>query len=143
MERINEFVFGAFLIAAAWEDLQRKSISIWLFLCAGASGIVFCFLQGEYLIGRLSGCLVGLVLLAVSRLSKEAIGAGDGCFFIVSGLFFPVLFNLKLLIYGISLSGLVCGAYYMVSRVRGLYVGKEKVPFIPFLVPVWFFMVLI
>ena len=143
LERINEWVFGVFLIAAAWEDARKKSISIWLFLCAGAAGIVFCFLQGESLLGRLSGCLVGVALLAVSRLSNEAIGAGDGCFFIVSGLFFPVFFNLNLLIYGVSLSGLICGIYYMISRVSGRYVGKETVPFLPFLVPVWLFMVII
>nr|WP_314463994.1 prepilin peptidase [uncultured Clostridium sp.] len=141
-ERMNCIVFGMFLLAAAWEDGRRKSIRIQLFISAGAAGIVLCFLQREDLTSRLTGCLVGLALLAVSRLTKESVGTGDGCFFIISGLFFPALFNLKLLVYGLSLCGIFCGLFFLINRVNGVDVGKEKIPFIPFLVPVWLIMVM-
>lgn len=141
-DRINCIVFGMFLLAAAWEDGCRKSISIKLLISAGAAGIVLCFFQREDLTGRLTGCLVGLALLGVSRLTGESVGTGDGCFFIISGLFFPALFNLKLLVYGLSLCGIFCGTFFLIKRVNGVDVGKEKIPFIPFLVPVWLIMVI-
>lgn len=141
-EQMNRIFFGIFLLAAAWEDGRRKSISIQLFISAGAAGIILCLLQREDLISRLTGCLVGLALLVVSRLTNESVGTGDGCFFIISGLFFPVLFNLKLLVYGLSLCGIFCSLFFLINRVNGVDVGKEKIPFIPFLVPVWLIMVI-
>lgn len=142
VEQINYIIFGMFLLAAAWEDGKRKSVSIWLLLSAGAAGIVLCFLQRENFVSRITGCLVGLALLAVSRLTKESVGTGDGCFFIVSGLFLPALSNLILLLYGLSLSGIFCGLFFLLNRVKGNDVGKERIPFIPFLVPVWLIMVM-
>ena len=141
-EQINCIFFGMFLMAAAWEDGRRKSISIQLFAGAGAAGIILCLLQREDLISRLTGCLVGFGLLAVSRLTNESVGTGDGCFFIISGLFFPALFNLKLLVYGLSLCGIFCGLFFLINRVNGVNVGEKKIPFIPFLVPVWLIMVI-
>lgn len=140
-EQMNCFVFGMFLLAAAWEDGRRKSISIQLFISAGMAGIVMCYLQRENLTGRLPGCMIGLVLLTVSKLTKESVGTGDGFFFIISGLFFPALFNLELLVYGLSLCGIFSGLFFLINRVNGINVGKEKIPFIPFLVPVWLIMV--
>ena len=141
VEHLNFIVFGMFLLAAAWEDGRKKSISIWLLLSGGAAGIALCLLQREDCF-KFTGCLVGLVLLAVSKLSKESVGTGDGCFFIISGLFLPDLSNLILFFYGLSLSGIFCGLFFLLNRVKGIDVGKERIPFIPFLVPVWLIMVM-
>ena len=141
VEQLNCIVFGMFLLAAAWEDGRKKSISIWLLLSGGAAGIVLCLLQREDSF-KYTGCLVGLALLAVSKLSKESVGTGDGCFFIISGLFLPALSNLILFFYGLSLSGIFCGLFFLLNRLKGNDVGKERIPFIPFLVPVWLIMVM-
>ena len=142
VKQINCIIFGMFLLVAAWEDGRRKSVSIWLLLSAGAAGIILCFLQRENFANRFTGCLVGIALLVISGLTKESVGTGDGCFFIISGLFLPALSNLILLLYGLSLSGIFCGLFFLLNRVKGINVGKERIPFIPFLVPVWLVMVM-
>lgn len=142
IKQLNNIIFRLFLLTAAWEDSCKKSISIWVFIIAGAAGFALCVLQRQDPVSRLTSCLVGFALLAVSKMTRESVGTGDGCFFLTSGLFLPVLFNLKLLLYGLSLSGVFCGLFFLVNRLKGIDVGKEKIPFIPFLVPVWLLLVM-
>ena len=134
---VNEVVFGMFLFAAAWQDGKTKSVGVWLFGAAGAAGLVLSLLQGTFGLDRLFSCLPGGGLLLLSRFTDESIGAGDGFFFVVSGLFLNALMNLELLVYGISLNGAVCAAIYFYNRMRGRDVRKKTIPFLPFLVPIW------
>lgn len=134
---VNEVVFGMFLFAAAWQDGKTKSVSVWLFGAAGAAGLVLSLLQGAFGLDRLFSCLPGGGLLLLSRFTDESIGAGDGFFFVVSGLFLNALMNLELLVYGMFLNGAVCAAIYFYNRMRGRDVRKKTIPFLPFLVPIW------
>ncbi|GLC80831.1 prepilin peptidase [Lacrimispora brassicae] len=143
LESINKILFVIFLLAAAWEDGREKAVSLWLFKAAGVAGVILALLQGDMGGERLLSCTVGLGLLLLSRLTGEAIGMGDGCFFVVSGLYLSPLVNLKLLIYGIFLNGIVCGGMYVWSCLKGRDVRKKSVPFLPFLVPVWVGMVIL
>ena len=77
------------------------------------------------------------------RLTDEAIGSGDGWFFTVSGLYLTPVLNLKLLIYGTFLSGLICGGIYFYSRLKGKEVRRKPVAFLPFLVLVWIGLVIL
>lgn len=143
LEITNRILFGAFLLSAAWQDGREKSIHIWLFGAAGIVGLVLSFIRGEFVIDRLLSCLVGAGLLLLSCMSDGAIGTGDGLFFVVSGLFLRALLNLKLLVYGILLNGIICGGIYLYGRTRGKDVKKMAVPFLPVLVPVWIGLVLL
>ncbi|WP_349945301.1 prepilin peptidase [Lacrimispora sp. BS-2] len=143
LESINKILFGVFLLAAAWEDGREKAVSVWLFKTAGIAGVILTFLRGDIGAERLLSCMVGVGLLLLSRLTGEAIGMGDGWFFVVSGLFLRVLLNLKLLIYGIFLNGIVCGGICLLAWLRGRDVKKQSVPFLPFLVPVWIGLVML
>ena len=143
LESINKILFVIFLLAAAWEDGREKAVSLWLFKAAGVAGVILALLQGDMGGERLLSYTVGLGLLLLSQLTGEAIGIGDGCFFVVSGLYLSALVNLKLLIYGIFLNGIVCGGMYVWSRLKGRDVRKKSVPFLPFLVPVWIGMVIL
>ncbi|MDR1549661.1 MAG: pilus assembly protein CpaA [Hungatella sp.] len=143
LESINKISFGVFLLASAWEDGREKAVSVWLFKAAGIAGVILAFLQGDIGAERLLSCMVGVGLLFLSRLTDEAIGMGDGWFFVVSGLFLRALLNLKLLIYGIFLNGIVCGGIYLFGWLRGRDVKKQSIPFLPFLVPVWIGLVML
>lgn len=134
---LNKIIFGVFLLAAAWEDGREKAVSVWLFKAAGVIGLLLALLQGEIGGERFLSCMVGVVLLLLSRLTGEAIGVGDGWFFVVSGLFLRALLNVKLLIYGIFLNGIVCGAIYLWGWLHRQDYKKKTIPFLPFLVPVW------
>lgn len=143
LESVNKILFGIFLLAAAWEDGREGSVSVWLFKAAGMAGVLLAFLQGDMGAERLLSCLVGVGLLLLSRLTDEAIGVGDGCFFVVSGLYLSLILNLKLLIYGTFLNGIVCGGIYVSGLLRGRDVKKKPVPFLPYLVPVWIGLVIL
>ncbi len=143
VESVNKIIFGVFLLAAAWEDGREKAVSVWLFKAAGIAGLFLALLQGDIGRERLLSCMVGVGLLLLSRLTGEAIGMGDGWFFVVSGLFLRALLNLKLLIYGIFLNGIVCGGIYLWGWMRGQDYKRKPVPFLPFLVPVWIGLVML
>jgi len=143
VESINKIIFGVFLLAAAWEDGREKAVSVWLFQAAGIAGLILALLQGDVGRERLLSCMIGVGLLLLSRLTGEAMGMGDGWFFVVSGLFLRALLNLKLLIFGIFLNGIVCGVIYLWGCLRGRDYKKKTVPFLPFLVPVWIGLVML
>lgn len=143
LESVNKIIFGVFLLAAAWEDGREKAVSVWLFQAAGMAGLILALLQGDIGRERLLSCMIGVGLLLLSRLTGEAIGMGDGWFFVVSGLFLRARLNLKLLICGIFLNGIVCGGIYVWGWLQGRDYKKKTVPFLPFLVPVWFGLVML
>lgn len=143
VESINKIIFGVFLLAAAWEDGREKAVSVWLFQAAGIAGLILALLQGDVGRERLLSCMIGVGLLLLSRLTGEAMGMGDGWFFVVSGLYLSALLNLKLLIFGIFLNGIVCGVIYLWGCLRGRDYKKKTVPFLPFLVPVWIGLVML
>jgi len=142
-EHINRIVFGVFLLTAAWQDGREKSIHVWLFWAAGIVGLILSLARGDFGMERLLSCLIGAGLLLLSCVTDGAIGVGDGCFFVVSGLFLKVNLNIKLLVYGIFFNGIICGGLYLYGRILGKDVRKVTVPFLPFLVPVWIGMVLL
>lgn len=142
-EWVNRIVFSVFLLVAAWQDGREKSIRMWVFITAGTVGGLLSFLQGNFGVERIFSCLIGCGILILSRLTDEAIGAGDGCFFAVSGFYLSASLNLKLLVYGTFLCGFVCTGIYIYSRLGGRDTRKKSVPFLPFLVPVWFLMVML
>lgn len=143
VESVNKIIFGVFLLAAAWEDGREKAVSVWLFQAAGMAGLILALLQGDIGRERLLSCMIGAGLLLLSRLTGESIGMGDGCFFVISGLFLRAGMNLKLLICGIFLNGIVCGGIYLWGWLHGQDFKKKTIPFLPFLVPVWIGLVIL
>lgn len=142
IETINPMAFGVFLLAAAWQDGRERSVSIWIFLIGAMAGAFLAFLGGRLGAERILSCSVGGGLLLLSRLTKGAIGPGDGLFFAVSGLFLSPSANISLLILGVCLNGVFCALYFLYGLARGENMRKKAVPFLPFLVPVWLGMLL-
>lgn len=136
-EKINQLMFGLFLLIAAWQDGKEKKINIALFLTAGVAGGILSLLHGQWGIDRLLSSLTGVGLLMFGRLSREAIGYGDGLFFIVSGLFLPLNENLQMLIFGLMICGLASGGIIFIGFIKGRNMRGKTLPFIPFLIPAW------
>lgn len=137
LERVRNIMFGLFLLGAACQDLKEKSISVRLFWIFGFAGLSMWAVEGGALVPRLLSFLPGLAVLLISIATRGEVGAGDGCFFFVSGFYLPFAVNCKLLIYGLLFSGLSCAVIYIAGLMKGKNRAKSPVPFIPFLVPVW------
>ena len=128
-------LFLCFLLIAAGQDLHKKSVAVWVYLLFGSLALVG---QSWNQWGDLlCGACPGLAMLGISMLWKDQVGTGDGCFFLVSGLMLGFWQNMALLCYGLFL----CSGYCLVKLVWNQIlnrknVGKQTVPFLPFLVPV-------
>lgn len=90
---------------------------------------------------RAAAVVPGIFLMAVSKCSRGAVGAGDGLFFIVSGLYLGFWKNVALLLYGL----LFCSAWGCGMFLWGIFAGKKvgdmELPFLAFLVPASLFLV--
>lgn len=142
-EGVSKIIFGIFLFLAALQDGKSKTIHVGLLIAAAAAGGILCFINGLFSYDRILSCFIGIIIVFLSRMTDGAIGAGDGWFFTVSGLFLNSSMNLSLLVYGVFFSGFLCGGIYFYCRIRGKDVRKVSVPFLPFLIPVWIGLVLL
>lgn len=148
--------FIIFLFIGAFQDIKRHRINVGLFIISGSAGMALRFLQMIAEMGLVNeniahslnlnvmwwhmgdtvmAMAVGCMLLLLSVFTGEAIGKGDGWFFVVSGIYLGMIKNLVLLAGGLGLCFLVC----MVLMVRGIITGKDlsgvRLPFLPFLIP--------
>ncbi|MCI8578942.1 MAG: hypothetical protein HFG64_15825 [Lachnospiraceae bacterium] len=88
---------------------------------------------GSVGLGRALSCGVGLGLLAVGWASQGRIGAGDGCFFLISGLLLDAGENFWLL----SVSVFLCGLSSLGILAGAQLAGRQKartdtLAFLPF-----------
>lgn len=145
--RCLRLVFVLYLLMAAWQDLRSRTIRTEVFAVFGIAGLV---MRAGQLFAECRGAaqwrngladtglalLVGAGLLGLSAVSGQAVGMGDGIFFIVSSFYLGLRQNLALLAGGLLLCFLYCGGLLLWGCARNIRVGARRVPFLPFLVPV-------
>jgi leader peptidase (prepilin peptidase)/N-methyltransferase len=131
-------VFVMFLGLAAWQDLRRMEIDLWIFGVFGVVAVVLCIdsliLGGEPSWKEcLGGGLFGGGFLLISRVSGGRIGAGDGLFFVVAGLLLGLEKCILLFVGATFLCGIYSLFFYTCKRLRhNLQAGKQLIPFLPF-----------
>lgn len=137
-------LFLAVLIPAAVQDFRFRSISGRLLAISGAVGFILCFRQGREIGPVLGSMAVGAFLLLLSRISRGAIGEGDGWFFTVSGLYLNFWDNLLLLSSGLFLGGIFALFLTTAAFLNGSKgsAGKRRIPFLPLLLPAGLWMAL-
>lgn len=146
-------LYSTFLIGAAWYDLKDRRIPVWLFYGFGILGMLgrlLTLVSGfeERLSARalgiqfLTALLPGAALLAITFCSRGEIGAGDGCFFLVSACYLDAVLLFLLLVGGLFLCT-SCSLGIVVWGIWGhVSVRRIRLPFLPFLVPVWLLLTL-
>lgn len=139
MERNGLFL--CFLLVAAGQDLREKQVEVRVFVIFGLLAVLLCGYQWRT--GAWNGwpeaaanLFIAAGLIGAAMIWRGAVGLGDGCFFLISGLLLGFWENLALLLYGM----LLCGGYCLLKLVfgglhGGINVKNQTVPFLPFLVP--------
>ena len=146
-ERGVRILFWFYRAVAAWEDFRYRAIRLQVFAGFGIAGGVLRFgvlclsfsLPGRWEAALADvglAMLVGVALLALSILTRQAVGAGDGWFFVVSALYLGLQRNVLLLLGGLTACFIYCSVLLVWGRLRCVSVRKRKVPFLPFLIPV-------
>lgn len=119
-----------FLGAGSYFDIKNRELPMEFFIAFGVLGIACNIIWRYQSIRNLAiGCSIGLLFLAIGRMTKEAIGYGDGLGLCVLGIFegwkglIPIVFGAFLL-----------SAVYGLWRMAGLKgCLSDTMPFFPFL----------
>ena len=139
-------IYSLFLLQTAWHDLRKRQIPIWIFLLFGAVGVGVVFLSLSGFpggirvgtgIGSIAGFLPGIALLSITACTRGQIGSGDGFFFLVSALYLSVRNLLLLLSSGLIFCSAFCLGMVIWGAWSGVNVRKMRLPFLPFLIPAW------
>ena len=130
LDVISKVLLLLFLGGAAILDYRKRELPV-IYI-----GIGFCIgLTLRLVIGTptvfelLLGCLIGAVFLLVARISREAIGYGDGLMIIATGASLGVIDNVLLMLCALVLAALFSIGLLIVKK----YKRKDEIPFIPFL----------
>ena len=152
--KLRLFILLVFLIVASIWDLKERAIPVWVFVLPAVVMVLldFGYITNEVLgtvkvtgntiitaeriggtanrilIEKLGGMAVGLVILAVSKLTHGQIGEGDGMAFLITGFYLGVEENFLLLLEALLLSSM-WGLTWMLMKKINL---KTSLPFVPF-----------
>lgn len=134
-------LFFFILLAAVGQDLKSRSVGARFLLLASGLGVGFCIYDGRDWKGILCSVMVGFAVLAFSWVTRGKIGAGDGWFFVISGLFLGFKENLALAVSGLFFCSLYCLVFAAAALWGGGNIRSRRVPFLPFLIPVGLWLV--
>ncbi len=122
LEGIRMIVLLVSLFLCAWIDWKTERVSVPLLLLGGMAAVLLhLFAQEESVFYLMTGMSVGIALLLYSLVTHESIGYGDGCLFVMTGLFLGIWENLVLLFAGICFSGNRLGsvAFFLKKEEKG------------------------
>lgn len=129
-EFILKTVILGFLAVLSYFDLRYKKLPLTVILLFLLAGILYVIYLGDgQNLFRYLGVLSGMVFVAVSVLSRQAIGMGDALIFTILGLLLGIYVNLTLLFCAFLLS-FVCFVFLLFT---GKITLKSEIPFVPFL----------
>ena len=107
LEGIRMIVLLVSLFLCAWIDWRREQVSIPILIIAAMTAVfIHLLLQEESVFYLMTGMSVGIALLLYSLVTHESIGYGDGCLFVMTGLFLGIWENLVLLLLASVLAGI-------------------------------------
>ncbi len=109
----NGVIFAVFSLVCAWQDLRTRRIHAGIFAAFGTAGLLCSFLDGRSPGDMALALLPGMLFLAASVLSREAIGLGDALWLITAAAFadlrdlmiilFAACFLCMLAVFGLAL----------------------------------------
>ena len=123
LEGIRMIVLLVSLFLCAWIDWKTERVSVPLLLLGGMTAVLLhLFAQEESVFYLMTGMSVGIVLLLYSLVTHESIGYGDGCLFVMTGLFLGFWENL------VVLAGIGAAVLLFFRKKK----KNERIPFVPF-----------
>lgn len=129
MENIQMGILGAVLAIQSIYDIRKKQIPLLVTLLGSLVGFILWIIAGNITWMRLSAFLPGMVCLLFAKISREAIGYGDGLILCMMGIYLEIDKLISLCLWAFLFAGLVA----LFLLVFGKKKGKQEIPFIPFL----------
>lgn len=129
MNLLIPFIFCTYLIFCTVTDIKTKKINLKISLFYLLSGIVVYvfFIKCDIFI-LISNLLTGIFLMAVSALTRGAVGYGDGLIFIIMSFYFPFFCTLPILFLSLT-----AAFVFSLMLILKKYSRKYSIPFAPFI----------
>ncbi len=128
-------LFIIYLCLSVWQDIRCRCIRRGWFLLFGLFGLAVCIRNQTGPHELLFSAAIGIVLLVLNYVTEGKVGEGDGWFFIVSGLYLRPENNLLLFLSGMIFSSTYALALFATAFTERSGIGKKRIPFLPFLLP--------
>lgn len=127
---IQSVVLLGTLTVAAYRDYKEKKVYICSMMLAASTGVLLhLFYRTPSLADMLAGAGLGVVILILSYVTRQGIGAGDGIVVLVTGIFLGFWQNLELFLTALFLAGFAA-LFLLVIKRKG---RRYRLPFLPFL----------
>ena len=118
------------LIIFSVEDILYREISVKVILVFLLMGIGIRVYDNTLLSTEIFwGIFIGMIIIASSIILAGNIGVGDGIMFVLTGLFLGIADNLRILIFSVTISGIIGGLLIILKIKKKDY----KMPFTVFI----------
>ncbi len=119
-----------FLFAAAIIDYRRKEIPIYLPIAGFVPALAISLItQNLGVLEIVLGVGIGAVALLLAKITKQAIGYGDGAVLVCTGAALGFAKNLAMLLIALVIAACTCALLMFLKRKK----KKDSIAFIPFL----------
>lgn len=122
-----DLVIGGYLIGLSMEDMRRKKLSLWVLGIGGIGSFLYSIIYAG-IFGVVAGSIPGVILLILSRLLPESVGAGDGILAVIYGVCYGWQKACIWLMFSFFAAA-VFGVFFSFFRKE----KSMKIPFVPFL----------
>lgn len=127
--KLKEVCVLAFLGVNTWTDIRKKQVSMAAVVVFAVSVLAWEFYAGGISWRFLFPVGIGCFFLAVSLMTRGALGMGDGCLLMALGLGLDIGEFLTVLCVG-----LLCCALWAIGLLAVCRKGRNtEIPFVPFL----------
>lgn len=124
----------ACLTLAAVSDKRTRSVSCRLLAVCGLCGFLYGWSTG--ITEHLAGVLAGVVMLVLGKLTRGAMGSGDGWFILASAGYLTAEEMWVLLLGGFGVSFMLAVGLILMRVRRGKAVRDDTIPFLTCMWPV-------
>ena len=127
-EQIGFSVALLMIAYLAMQDIKQNEISLFVLILSGCVALLFLAAEERLIINEVTEkMLPGMLMLALSLLSKESIGYGDGATVLVLGLWTSMRYCSMATMIAIMMAG-GYGIFLLINKKK-----EKRIPFIPFL----------
>ena len=126
---IREGILLAFLGLNTVSDIKTKKILVWSAWVFGIFGFVYGFVgNGLSLLQGLMALLPGIIFIAISKITKESMGYGDGIIVLVMGVYISLQKIVGSLMIALIFAAVWSGILLVFFRKK----KHDEFPFVPF-----------
>lgn len=130
MFEMSQIGCGLYLFMLSVADVRIRKLPVWILAAGGvAACAVRIYQRGIPVILVLAGAAVGVVFLAVSKVTEEGFGYGDSLLILVLGIYLG-FWNLLGILLG---AFLLCSLFAIAALAYHRFHRNTGYPFVPFL----------